>query len=71
MNEKQCIGYVVFSGYDYYPCGGMNDYKGSFPTYEQAVEHLAFTTGSRDWVQVAAVYSDGSLAVVKGRKGRV
>lgn len=33
--------YFVFAGHHYYPSGGMDDFKGSFETYEAA---LAFVT---------------------------
>ena len=39
--------YLLFAGDNYYPCGGWDDYKGSFATEEAALEFLA--TKRYDW----------------------
>ena len=42
--------YLLFSGDNYYPGGGWNDFKGAFNTVEEAVQHgdkLGY-----DWYQV-------------------
>lgn len=35
--------YLVFSFDQYYPCGGWNDFKGSFDTYEEAYAFKGMT----------------------------
>lgn len=32
--------FMLFAGENYYPCGGMEDFKGSFDTYEEAEEYV-------------------------------
>tara|TARA_R110000850_G_scaffold266312_1_gene396586 strand:- start:217 stop:501 length:285 start_codon:yes stop_codon:yes gene_type:complete len=32
--------YLLFSGYEYYPCGGANDMKGVFKSTNDALLHL-------------------------------
>lgn len=32
--------YILFSGDDYYPSGGMKDFRGFFDTKEEAMEHF-------------------------------
>jgi hypothetical protein len=32
--------YLLFSGWDYYPRGGWNDFKGSFDTVDKAKQAL-------------------------------
>lgn len=60
--------YHLFAGDDYYPMGGLGDYRGSFPTIEDA--HAA-TLSIRylDWWEIAAIDFDGNLSSVdKGRR---
>ncbi len=30
--------YILFAGHNYYPGGGMNDYRGTFSTVKEAVD---------------------------------
>ena len=39
--------YMLFSGDNYYPGGGMYDYKGSYDTVKEAVLHIV-----GDWAHV-------------------
>jgi|TARA_Y100000310_G_scaffold127848_3_gene127005 hypothetical protein len=41
--------FMLFSGYHYYPCGGFEDYKGSFETILQAMENVPDEDG---WCQI-------------------
>ncbi len=43
--------FLVFGGDCYYPCGGWNDFKGSFGTKKAAIK-LASSFGRDDWVHV-------------------
>jgi len=40
--------YMLFAGSNYYPSGGMSDYRGHFDTMQAVVMHL----GSCDWFNV-------------------
>jgi hypothetical protein len=54
--------YLVFAGYTYYPCGGWDDYLGTFNSIEEA-RAAVLETGS-DWYQVvlnSAVFEEGSV----------
>jgi len=45
--------YLLFSGDDYYPSGGWQDFRGDFETIEKAKEHfLVDKDGNRDWMHV-------------------
>ncbi len=43
--------YLLFSGDEYYPLGGWNDFKGSFDTLEEAKEAKEKLSG-HDWYQI-------------------
>ena len=43
--------YLVFSGDNYYPCGGWFDFKGSFNTKEEILKFFQ-KNGWGDWCQV-------------------
>lgn len=50
--------YWLFSGGNYYPAGGMDDYKGSYPTIESAKAEAEIRVsdgdwGNPDWAQIA------------------
>lgn len=36
--------YLFFSGYNYYPCGGWDDFKESFDTIEDVIAYLEDNT---------------------------
>lgn len=42
--------YAVFSGENYYPCGGWSDFQGTFDTIEEARSHIA--TQKDQWWQI-------------------
>lgn len=48
--------YLVFNGSQFYPCGGMEDLVGVYPTLELAQE--AAHTRSIDWYQIVHVTTD-------------
>ena len=52
--------YFFFSGCDYYPCGGMGDFKGSFGSLEEAMRQWE---GS-DWAHIAKVNKVGELVCI-------
>jgi hypothetical protein len=45
--------YLLFAGDTYYPCGGWNDYRGSFATEEEAINWMV---GKRefDWWHIVS-----------------
>lgn len=53
----------LFAGYDYYPGGGLNDYRGSFETLEaaQATENYG------DWAHIVQCTDDGLVEVSERR----
>lgn len=51
----------LFSGYDYYPDGGMNDFEGSFDSFEEAEGSIKPV---RDWSQIFDT-ATGKTAVLK------
>jgi hypothetical protein len=55
----------VFVFGDYYPGGGMNDFVGSYPTFEEAVKAYG-TARSPGWdsVQIVEVQPDGTHRIV-------
>lgn len=54
--------YLLFAGEDYYPSGGMEDFRGTFNTIAEAVEW-----GQQyGWWQV--VIHESMTTIVKGRK---
>ena len=42
--------FAVFAGYNYYPSGGWNDFKGVYETFEQAFNVAETIEG--DWAHV-------------------
>lgn len=42
--------YLMFSGLDYYPGGGIADYDGDFDSIDEAVKH--FEDMRHDWYQI-------------------
>ena len=42
--------YMLFSGYNYYPSGGMNDFCGSFNTIEEC--EVKIKMSCNDWFHV-------------------
>ncbi len=56
MTEKN---YFLFYGEDYYPCGGIRDLKGSFPSVEDAIKSCEDETF--DWAHI----TDKNFEVVK------
>jgi len=51
--------YYLFAGCTYYPCGGVNDFVGTFDTVLGAVKHMANTEGF-DWWHV----TDSNMRIV-------
>lgn len=43
--------YLLFAGFDYYPLGGWDDFKGDFDTKESALVYCTSEIHS-DWFQV-------------------
>jgi len=59
--------YFLFAGENFYPCGGMDDLKGSFASVEDALRYLADggqSFESYEWYQIATVV-DGQLVSVE------
>jgi hypothetical protein len=48
--------FLVFSGSDYYPCGGFDDFTGGYDTLDAAIE--ALRAARSDWGQVIV---DGTI----------
>lgn len=44
--------FLLFSGDEYYPVGGWEDFKGSFDTKEEAEEFLSQQEVKYDWNQI-------------------
>lgn len=46
--------YWLFTGAEYYPSGGMKDFKGSFESVGEAIAHLQIVKTSRsiEWYQI-------------------
>ena len=42
--------YLLFSGHDYYPIGGMGDFAGDFDTLEAAIESA--NSFAADWQEI-------------------
>jgi len=42
--------YMLFAGYDNYPCGGMRDFEGNFQTIADAVAQAS--AGEYEWWHV-------------------
>ena len=46
--------YLLFCGENYYPSGGMDDFRGVFPTLESAqLSFASLRQQDRDWAQIA------------------
>ncbi len=54
--------YYVFTFYDYYPSGGMNDYDGKFETLVEAREYIQ-RMDPENW-QIVKLDDSGGLGVV-------
>ena len=54
--------FYLFSGDDYYPNGGANDFIGSFSTIEEAKESLFYV---RDWWHL----TDDFMNIVESGRG--
>lgn len=57
--------YIVFAGQNYYPGGGMNDYKAVFESLEDALEATA-NASSIDWWQIAEVVENDLVLIRSG-----
>jgi hypothetical protein len=44
--------YLLFSGSEYYPAGGADDFAGAFPSIEAAKAY--FAEHEREWAHIAA-----------------
>ena len=44
--------FMVFTGSDYYPSGGMKDFRADFDTLDEALKFLVKDPESRDWFQI-------------------
>lgn len=44
--------YLLFAGYEYYPAGGWDDFKGDFDTTVEAIQALAAMEYRGDWWQI-------------------
>ena len=52
------MSYFLFMGDVYYPNGGMNDYKGSFDTLNEAIkagDNLKYSSITGNWGHIARV----------------
>jgi hypothetical protein len=43
--------YMLFSGNQYYPAGGMDDFRGSFDTIDEAKSYIKYDLVN-DWYQL-------------------
>ena len=61
--------YMMFSGYNYYPCGGWEDFAGFYPTKEAALE--AFAESSAYWMHLVVgcekVYSTSKALQLRNK----
>lgn len=55
--------YHLFVGDDYYPSGGMNDYRGSFPSLEACEEWLEVNAQPVVQWAHAATFQEGKLVM--------
>ena len=68
--------YLLFSGSEYYPAGGADDFAGAFPSIEAAKAH--FAQHEREWAHIAAfdgrqleiVCAYGTAGTRDGRESR-
>lgn len=44
--------FIIFAGSFYYPCGGWNDFRGSFDTVEECQNYLLNNKFKFDWFQI-------------------
>lgn len=44
--------FLLFAGYNFYPCGGWDDYQGKYDSLDNALEAAAL--GKWDWWHVVA-----------------
>ena len=42
--------YLLFAGYDYYPSGGMGDFKNDFDTIDEAMQYAK--ANKDDWQHI-------------------
>lgn len=49
--------YMLFAGDDYYPCGGMEDFRGRFETMAE----LVLNVGRADWFNVYDLHRNESV----------
>ena len=42
--------YLLFAGYDYYPSGGMDDFKNDFDTIDEAIQYAK--ANKDDWQHI-------------------
>lgn len=57
---------LAFAGYEYYPGGGMHDFKGAFPTTGEACAYLVNEWSSSDWFHVLDISTGLVLKPVYG-----
>lgn len=50
--------YMLFAGDDYYPCGGMDDFRGHFATMTDLVKNV----GRCDWFNVYDITKAQAIA---------
>jgi hypothetical protein len=58
------LKYHVWAGHDYYPGAGLDDYRGSFATVEEAIDvakRYIDKKSRKDWATVVETTGDGSL----------
>lgn len=44
--------YMLFAGYNYYPEGGMNDFRGRFDTMVQAIQAIGAAHSRYEWFNI-------------------
>lgn len=63
--------YIVFAGEMFYPCGGFEDFFGSFDSIKEAKDALLRHDDeycSRDWWQICS-FEDGQFRLIE--RGRI
>lgn len=56
----ELVRYMLFAGEEYYPCGGMEDFKGHFATIAELVERI----GRYDWFNVYDLVTHSTVDTV-------
>lgn len=56
--------FMLFSGDNYYPGGGFNDHRGSYPTLDAAKNAFNNLQDLNEWAHIVLIAVDGSYNCV-------